>query len=143
MLLKIGAGFLAVSVGLTLPAAVAVHQHGIAMVRVQEKSADGVNLTIPVPMALVNFALNFVPPAELQEVRREIAPHRELLKAVLKGLAACPDATFVDVRDHDETVRVSKHGGYLEVYVNSHDERVDVEVPLNGVSRLVEKLAAD
>lgn len=141
MFLKLGAGFLAVSMGVTIPAAVVVHQQGIIEVEVHEKTPDGTRLYIPVPMALVNLALAFVPASELRDAGRQVREYRELVAAVTESLADCPDGTLVDVVDGSDTVRVVKIGGRIEVHVDNDQEMVDVKVPLYGVNRVVQKLA--
>ncbi len=142
MLLKLGAGFLAVSMGVTIPAAVVVHQQGVIEVEVHEKTPDGTNLYIPVPMAFVNFALGFVPASELREAGTELRQYRELVAAVTETLADCPDGILVDVVDGRDTVKVVKLGGRIEVHVDNDQEMVDVKIPLQGVNRVVQKLAS-
>ncbi len=142
MFLKLGAGFLAVSMGVTIPAAVVVHQQGIIEVQVHEKTPDGANLYIPVPMAFVNLALSFVPASELREAGAEVRQYRELVAAVTETLANCPDGVLVDVVDGRDSVQVIKLGGRIEVHVDNDQEKVDVKIPLHGVNRVVQKLAS-
>ncbi len=141
MFWKLGAGFLAVSMGATIPAAVVVHQQGIIEVEVHEKTADGTHLYIPVPMAFVHLALGFVPASELREAGAEVRQYRELVAAVTATLADCPDGTLVDVVDGRDAVRVVKLGGRIEVHIDNDQEMVDVKIPLQGVNRVVQKLA--
>ncbi len=132
---------LAAALSVSIPAAVVVQQQGIVTVQVREKSPDGVDLYIPVPMAALNLALSLAPREELREAGREVAQYRDLVAAFTQVLEECPDGTFVDVVDHGESVQVVKAGGNLEVHVDGPHETVHVSFPLHAVNGVVQRLA--
>jgi len=139
MILKLGVGVLAGVLGLVSAGVIALFQGGIATVYVQ---TSDLTLFIPVPMAAAELALQFAPEEEMQQVRQELAPHKELILAAFKELRNCPDAVFVEVRSQDENVLVAKKGSDLIVDVDSPDEaQVHVVVPLRSVERILEALA--
>ena len=62
----------------------------------------------------------------------------EELRALWNELKSSPDMTFVTVEESDETVRVSKNGGYLLINTEEHgDNAVEVRVPLTVVDALL------
>ena len=89
--------------GLIFAAVLALFQGGIATVYVRSPEAT---VFVPVPMALVDIALAFVPSEELADARRELGPYRDVIRVALEELADCPDATFVEVEGPEETVLV-------------------------------------
>ncbi len=139
----------AVAAGLILSTGVAlaavVLGSGVVMVKVHDKSPDGIHLTAPVPAALVDLGLALVPlapiAADLGAVRSEIEPWGPALEALADELARCPDATLVEVEDRGERVRVSKRGGKLRVEVESRDADVQVSVPVRLVVRALKLLS--
>jgi len=140
MLLKLGVGALVLATAVTVPAGVAMRQYGIVTVSVDQKAGEGPDLFIPVPLALVSFALNFIPRQELGEVERELAEFGPLASDILVALADCPDFTLVEVEDGPETVLISKENGRLVVRVKTPDESVSVKVPLWGAGQILNKV---
>ncbi len=138
MIIKLGVGLLAGVLGLVSAGVIALFQGGIATVYVQ---TSDLTLFIPVPMAAAELALHFAPEEEMQQVREDLAPHKELVLAALQELANCPDAVLVEVRSQDENVLVEKQGSDLIVDVDSPGEaQVHVVVPLRSVERIFEAL---
>lgn len=140
MFLKLGIGSLVLMLGVVGTVGVAVQQAGIVYVRVEDKT-DGVTLRIPVPLALADIALSFIPPDELREARRELRELEPLIKAVFQNLDDLEDATFVEVHSSTERVLVYKDGDDLIVDVESPDERVYVEIPIQGLERICSSVA--
>lgn len=138
MLLKIGTGMLAVTLGATVSAGFVASRYGIATVEVQE--SDGTYIYLPVPIVLVSLALNFVPAEELRNAGPEIARFGPVASAVLQGLDECPDGVLVHVEDRDERVDISKQDGRLVIRVDGRSEKVNVKLPLQGTSRILNKL---
>lgn len=140
MLLKLGVGALVLATAVTVPAGVAVQQYGIVTVSVNQKADQGPDLFIPVPLALVSFALNFVPRQELGEAQRELEEFGPVASELLIKLAECPDFTLVEVEDGPETVLITKERDRLIISVKTPDESVKVKVPLWGASRILNKV---
>jgi len=138
MLLKIGTGMLAVTLGATVSAGFVASQYGVATVEVRE--SDGTYVYVPVPVVLVSLALNFIPAEELRNAGPEIAQFGPVASAVLQGLDECPDGVLVHVEDREETVDISKQNGRLIIQVDGRSEKVNVRLPLQGTSRILDKL---
>jgi hypothetical protein len=139
MLLKILVGSSAAVAGLVAAGLLAVAQGGVATVWIHN---EDVTLFLPVPLALADAALAFAPEEELAQVRRELAPYRELVHAALQNLAECPDAVLVDIQAPDESVLISKEGRDLRVEIHSlHEGEVEIRVPLRAVQRVVAQVA--
>jgi len=103
---------------------------------------NGAQVSVNLPLALVDKALAMVPDEHLRDgriliddVEWSVAELRELWRQVMDG----PDMTFVTVEDRDENVRVWKQGGYLMVEVREHGDRstVDVRIPGSVVDALL------
>jgi hypothetical protein len=127
-----------VNVGV-IGAAVAYHE-GAAVVSIHEKKPDGVNLWLPVPVALVHAGVSFAPADEIREATRELDRWRPLVDAVLDELDRAPDAVFVEVKTPDEAVTVAKRHGRLVVDVDTHGETVHVSVPSDAVRTILDAL---
>lgn len=118
-----------------------VFQGGIATISIENQEVD---LFLPVPLAVADLALMVAPKEELEEARREIAPHRDLILAALDGLRECPDADLVDVVDGETSVKVVKEGDNLIVKVKSpSDGNISIKVPMSSLSRIVNTVAGD
>ncbi len=104
---------------------------GMMVVDVREGGPHGHHFVIPVPLAVAQAALAFVP-AERARVAlpEEAARHLPLAREVLEALAAGPDGEIVRVEERDELVVVTKKGGALHVRVREHGRDVEVNVPL-------------
>ncbi len=114
-----------------LAAAVAVT--GTVTVEVDEKSADGTHLYIPVPALVFDLALLaaplIIPDEALAEVRREIAPYRQGLRQMADSLESMPSGVLVEVLSDGEQVRISKQGRTFHIRVQSEDTDVSIAVP--------------
>lgn len=153
----LGAMAVVVVVGWTAVAAAAYTFGGVLTVDVVDRS-EGVNIHLPVPMALVDVALSRVAfPAvasagfgafdahdlELDlgiggEIDlRELSP---VILDLLRELDELPDMTLVEVVDRGDYVRISKVDGRLVVEVDEPDASVEVTVPMRGVLRIAERI---
>lgn len=117
-------------------------QSGIAVVDVADHR-DGSRVFIPIPMILGNIGVSLLPDQALQDVRRELGPHRRAAEAVIDELRACPDGPFLEVEGRGEHVLVEKSGDNLIVDVHSRKEDVYVRVPLRGTKKLIAQLTAE
>jgi len=115
---------------------------GVMTVRVD--SRGGPNLSIPVPMALVDAALSTGDLA-LDGLRDGIGDFGPALSAMMEVIEDCPDVTFVEVEDGGDYVRVAKEGAYLRVEVReSGRDGVDVRIslPTRFASRTIARLVS-
>jgi hypothetical protein len=140
VLAKVVVAGVAVGVNAAVIGAAVAYHEGAAVVSIHEKKADGVNLWIPVPVALVHAGVSFAPAHEIQEATRELDRWRPLVNAVLDELDQAPDAVFVDVRTGDETVTVAKRHGRLVVDVDTDGETVHVSVPTDAIRTILDAL---
>ena len=136
-------GLAVVVFGTAGAATYAWHRSGHLRLAVHEAGPNGSDVTVSLPGVLVDAAITLCPmPAidELDEHAKEILP---VLAEISEHLATMPDAVLVDVRDDDEgIVRIEKLHGEILIRVISHDERVEISVPLRSVQRLARKLGA-
>lgn len=127
------------SAGVALAAAVV--SSGMMTISVEDRSADGVNLYIPIPAALIEAAAGgaqlLIPERELAKVRRAVGPWQESVGGVLDKLADAPDGVLVAVDSKTERVRIEKRGRNLEIEVHDHESDVSISVPLPSVARLL------
>jgi len=151
----LGAMAVVVIVGWTAVAAAAYTFGGVMTVDVVDRS-EGVNIHLPVPMALVDVALSRVAlPAVASAGFGSIDAHdfdfgiggqidlRELSPVILdllEELDELPDMTLVEVVDRGDFVRISKVDGELVVEIDEPDASVEVTVPMRGVLRIAERI---
>jgi hypothetical protein len=110
---------------------------GVMTVRVD--NPQGPDLSIPVPMAVVDAALATGELA-LEDIHLELGEYGPMLREILEVIDDCPDVTFVEVEDRGDHVRVSKEGGTLRVEVSEHGRHgvsVEVSLPTRSIARLV------
>lgn len=130
----------------TLPVAAAVATGafllggGVAMVSVDTPDVD---LTLPVPVRLVDVGLEVAALAMPTEERRELAAELPAnvdlrLGELVRELSSSPDGVLVEVRTPTESVTVRKDGRRLHVHVDAPDARVRVSVPTRGLERVAD-----
>lgn len=121
---------------------------GVATVSVVEHE-EGINLHLPIPMALVHAAAATTHVVFLDDILDEIevdtGGHLEewgpTALAIVEMLGDVPNGTtLVSVEDGDERVRVAKERGKFRVEVDSPDVTVRVAVPVRSVERLVREI---
>lgn len=117
---------------------------GVATVRVQDRE-EGVNLYVPVPMALVDAAVTttgfVVPEEEWLDLDVELGEWGPMIHVMLEELDDLPDCTLVEVEDGATHVRVYKEGGALKVLVDEEEVHVKVSVPMRSARRTLGKIA--
>lgn len=138
MLVKIGIGLLVATTGLFSAVTLALFLGGIATVSVETSEVD---LWVPVPLAVVDVAMIFVPLEEMEDLQREFGPHREVILAALSQLGKHGDFTLVDVQDRTKSVVVRIDSGNLVVDVDDPESKVDVSIPLRGARRILASIA--
>lgn len=117
---------------------------GTVTVEIDDRSADGVNLYIPVPALLFDLAVfaapMVMPDDALAEARREIAPFREGIEALADEIATMPSGVLVDVVSDGEHVRITKTWRNFDIEVHSDDTDISVSVPSRLLSRALDVL---
>ena len=139
MIIKIGVISLAIAFSICAAVGVIVQKTGLLIVKVQNR--DG-NLFVPVPMLLVNGALNFTPIAnKISMSSHELQQHSEVVQAATTELMNCPDGPFVEFSDRDSSMMVSKEGENLIVDFKTDDEKIYVQIPIKATGKTLAKLA--
>lgn len=125
----------------------AVAWSGVATIRIDDAD-EGVDLFLPIPMAAVEAAVVSASwghrdrvALELDTHLGELAEYDPFLRAILAELENCPDATLVEVQDHESSVSIRKRGGHLEIDVNDIGARIEISLPMRSVRRTVDRLA--
>ena len=108
------------------------------VVDVQEGGPDGMHLIIPVPLALAQAALAFVPEEHTRVPCPEAAEYIPVAQSIIEELTDIPDSELVRVEDDHEVVVISKVDGNLEVEVHGAHEEVSVSLPLAAVADILE-----
>lgn len=107
-----------------------------------DEGPEGARVRVNLPLSMAETAVGMIPAEELHHGRVQfddseitVAELRQLWSELQKS----PDATFVEVEDHDERVLVSKSGGYLLVRAaeGGEGQQVDVKVPAAVVDALL------
>ena len=137
ILAKLGVGVLSTA----LVAGVAVSSEGFIHVKVHEKHPGGTHLNLIVPAALVPATLSFVPRHHLAQASENLHQYLPIIDAAIPALEECPDGVFVEVKDPDEHVLITKSGGSVVIDVNDHDDEVHVSVPLRAAQSSIHQIA--
>jgi hypothetical protein len=128
--------------GVALASAGVLCSEGLVHVKVIEKEPRGLHINVIAPAMLAPIAVRFAPERDLAQVAREIRPYMPTVRAVLEGLRDTDDVVFVEVKESDERVRVSKSGGSMVVDVDDAGKTVHVSTPIRAILSTVEQLAA-
>lgn len=115
---------------------------GMLRVKVHEKQADGTNINLVVPAALVPMTLKFVPDRHLAHASAQLRPYLPAIDAAIPVLEDCPDGVLVEVIDPGEHVLIEKRGGSIVIDVNDADDVVYVQVPLRAAQKAIHEIAA-
>lgn len=137
ILLILGSAFCLCVLGWVVLVGAVYAYGGVMTVRVD--NPNGPDLSIPVPMAVVDAALA-TGELVLDDIHMEFGEWGPMLREILEVIDDCPDVTFVEVEDHGDHVRVAKEGGYLRVEVTEHGRHgvnVQVSLPTRSIARLV------
>jgi hypothetical protein len=139
MLMKLGILFLAIGFSLVAVAGIVIQQTGVVIIDVQSK--DG-HVFLPIPLLLVNTALNFAPIADQVNLPDELDTHSDLIQAAADELLHCPDGPFVEVNSPHDKVLIAKKGANIVVDVKSREEKVYVQIPIKATGKVFAKLAS-
>lgn len=112
-------------------------------VTVVEHGGDNANVTLNLPISIVEKALPLLPEDahNAGHIRIEDADFDAAqLRDLWRELQETPDMTFITVQTDDETVRVYKEGGYMVARTTEADEdgtHVNARIPLAVVDALL------
>ena len=121
-------------------AGAAVYSAGTLSVRVHEKKPGGVDLTLPVPVALIDAGMAFIPDEDLREIDKNVGALKPVIEQFLSGLERCPDGPFLQTKGQDGTVSILKRGRKLIIDVDSKDASVHLSLPLRSLREVIGKL---
>ena len=107
------------------------------VVDVREGGPDGMHIVVPVPLALAQLAVAFVPSEHTRVPCPEAAEFLPMARRIIEELQDMEDIELVRVEDGHELVVVSKIGENLEVEVFGNDEEVKVSLPLYAVEDIL------
>lgn len=108
-----------------------------------DEGPEGARVRVNLPLTMAETALGIIPEEELRggKVRFEDSEITVAeLRRLWNELQDAPDATFVEVEETEQNVRVSKSGGYMLVKVVESGEasqQVDVRIPAAVVDALL------
>ena len=111
-------------------------------VRVTEGGHDAANVTVNLPLTLIEIALKLVPAEVHEEMRVEFSEAGiDLgdLREFWREMHNIDDATFVTVESNDATVRVAKEGDFLIARTTQRSDdgaQVDVRFPFAVIEAL-------
>jgi hypothetical protein len=134
---KVGVGIL----GTVVAGGAMICSEGFMQVKVHERKADGMNVSLIVPAALVPMALKFVPNRHLAQASRQLRPYMPIIDAAIPALENCPDGVLVEVTDPGERVLIAKRRGSIVVDVNDGKDVVHVAVPLRAAHSAIREIA--
>ncbi len=107
------------------------------VVDVREGGPDGMHIVVPVPLALAQLAVAFVPSEHTRVPCPEAAEFLPMAQRIIEELQDMEDIELVRVEDGHELVVVSKIGENLEVEVFGNDEEVKVSLPLYAIEDIL------
>lgn len=147
----IAAGIAVVVIGWTALIAGIFLIGGVATVSVAERS-EGLDFSVPIPMALVTVAAAatdvLLTDEIIDEIDVEVRGHlSEVAPLILEAVDALDDVpdgtTLVSVNDGDEHVEITKSGGKLRIRVESPDLSLKIAVPTRAVKQIIAQIVHD
>jgi hypothetical protein len=112
-------------------------------VRVTDNDEGGQKVSVNVPLALAQVALDIAPRDVLEKGRLKLK-EKDISVADIRRLwtelKASGDAEFVTVEEKDETVRIARAGDYVQINVRDQSEKnetVQIRMPLAVVDALL------
>lgn len=137
LLAKIGVGIL----GTAVVGGTMLCSEGFMAIKVHEKRANGTNISLVLPAAIVPATLAVIPNNHLAQASEQLQPYMPLFDAALPALEECPDGVLVEVTDPHEHVLITKEGGSVNVDVNDSEEIVHVSIPLRAALSTLHEIA--
>lgn len=144
VLLVVGACIVVCVVGWTLLIGAVFAWGGV--MTVQWDNPHGPNVSIPVPMAVVDAAVTTAVTTSdlvLEDLHVDLGEWGPMVSEMLDVIEDCPDAVFVEVQDRGDHVRVAKEGGYLKVEVRESGRDgigFKISLPTRVATRTISRL---
>lgn len=110
---------------------------------VDVQQADGPRILVPVPLALARAALTFAPEETRHVDIPELAEYSDVAGEIIDELLDAPDGVLVEVHDGNDHVLISKVGDEIEIDVDSDDEVVSIQLPLEAVAEILDSYDGD
>ncbi len=113
-----------------------------AWVKVHAYDSDvPIRISMPVPLNLAWFALNFVPSEEIpRELYDVISRNRVQIEKALQDLQEAPDSVLVKVETPKEKVIIEKRKESIFIDVTAEDAHVEVSLPIRSFVKMLKKL---
>jgi len=135
---------LALPVGCGLLLAGSIVTSGLVTVKVHEQKPGGTNVYVPVPAGLIYLGMDLLPLIDrnhgMDKARRQMGAWAPVAAAAMQSQEDCPDAVLVDVKDHNETVKIVKVGRSIEIQVHDNGEDVHISLPAHLFGRVARQL---
>ena len=129
-------------VGSGILLAATVVRGGMMTVKVHE---PGTHINVVVPAALVTLGMDLLPLVIendiYAEIRTDLGEYGPAAAAALLELEDAPDAVLVDIRDGRESVRITKQGRLLEIYVKDDNGTFEISVPARLLGKIAREIA--
>jgi hypothetical protein len=135
--------FLEFSVAVVALTGALVCSMGAVRVEVRSKTPGGEHFRLIAPAVVLPVGAMLVPTGKIREASRQLQPWLPTIQAATEELMHCPDATFVQVDNRIEHVKIAKVGGALVIDVDDEGETVHVSVPLRAAAYACNHLAAE
>ncbi len=112
-----------------------------AWVKVHAYDSDvPIRISMPIPLNLAWFALNFVPSEEIpREFYDVIARNRVQIEKALQELKEGPDSILIKVETPKERVVIEKRKESIFIDVTAEDAHVEVSLPIRSFIKLMRK----
>lgn len=114
---------------------------GAVHVEVRSKKPGGEHIGLIAPAMVLPVGAMMVPRAKIREAAVELRPWLPTLQAVTEQLLHTADATFVQIDNRREHVRIAKLNDALVIDVDDQEETVHVSVPLRAAVFACHRLA--
>ena len=117
-------------------------RHGNIRVQVTSRGGGGDNINLVVPATLAEAIVALAPVGMIRDEipMDEIEPYLPAIRGLGREIRNLPDAVYVEVRSHDETVRIEKRDGRFLIDVQDRSETVHISIPVTTVHRVVKKM---
>lgn len=133
---------LILATGLALPAVAAASDLWFH-VTVNQKGGDNANVTINLPISIVEAAMPLIPQEAMRDGRIVIEDSEfdaNKLRDLWNAIQDSPDATYVTVQNDGDTIRVFKDGDFLRARTSestADGTQIDARIPLSVIDALL------
>lgn len=111
----------------------------LTWVVVRVAQADRPTILVPAPAILGQAVLAFTPAGEREiKLDFELDAYRAPALEMIRELRSTPDAELLRVHHSSETVVISKHGDRIRIEVETDDETVKVNAPIEAFEAILE-----